>query len=222
MGRKRPSLRNYLTEGDDARDLDILDVPPPVELPSEDMTETLLESCPSESLSSSEWAVAVRCVLLKFEEREPTVDLLTGLFRSDDRKSVLSSVEVLIDRNVFSLEDGVLTVTDPSLWLACDSGESNEIPEEDDRIDVDPMNMLKEEDRSLWAPMLRSLEPLPLVLSEMKKRFDEADPVVTQFFVLRKVEERLVPVTRASQIRPPIKAMLIWSEGEGADFYLDF
>ncbi|MEA3284343.1 MAG: hypothetical protein U9Q00_05110 [Synergistota bacterium] len=182
------------------------------------MTETLLESCPSESLSSSEWAVAVRCVLLKFEEREPTVDLLTGLFRSDDRKSVLSSVEALIDRNVLSVEDGLLNVADTALWLACDGKESDE----DGRIDVHPMDMLNEEDRSLWGPMLRSVVPLPLVLSEVKKRFDETDPVVTQFFVLRKVDERLVPVTRASQIRAPIKAMLIWSEGEGADFYLEF
>ncbi|MCF4151388.1 hypothetical protein L2W58_06190 [Dethiosulfovibrio sp. F2B] len=222
MGRKRPSLRNYLTEGDDARDLDILDAPPYIDSLSEEMAGSLLESCPSEPLTSSEWAVAARCALLNSKGTKPSVELLAGMFRSDDRDSILSSVEALTDRNVLSLEDGVLTVTDPSLWLACDSGESDEIPEEDDRIDVDPMDMLKEEDRSLWAPMLRSVEPLPLVLSEIKKRFDEADPVVTQFFVLRKVEESLVPVTRSSQIRPPIKAMLIWSEGEGADFYLEF
>ncbi|WP_156775101.1 hypothetical protein [Dethiosulfovibrio peptidovorans] len=186
------------------------------------MTETLLELCPSKRLSSSEWAVVVRCALLKFEEREPTVDLLTGLFRSDDRESVLSSVEALIDRNVLSLEEGVLSVADTSLWLACDGGESKGTSEEGGRVNIDPMDILNEGDRSLWAPMLRAVLPLPLVLSEVKKRFDEADPVLTQFFVLRKVEERLVPVTRASQIRPPIKAMLIWSEGEGADFYLDF
>ena len=92
MARKRPSLRNYLIEGDQVRDIQPVIEAPIAELPVQSFAEEILSSFPTESLDFSLWGLVVASHMIALKEGSITLSVLKESFPSikdDDFNAVL-------------------------------------------------------------------------------------------------------------------------------------
>lgn len=217
MARKRPSLRNYLIDGDQARDvLPVIDPPPSQDGTSQvDFADCIFAACPIGKLDPSTWAVAVTSHLMELKQEVPSLSVLRGAFPMPKDEEMDSILEKAVSLNVIFLDsDGVVHLNSPSSWGSiCDPVRS---------WSDDLAAMMVEDDKNMWIPLLSQSSLAPLVLDTIKRSFDRADTVSNQFFMMRRAGEALLPITRQSQIRLPLVAVIKWSEkGDSTVFFGD-
>lgn len=217
MARKRPSLRNYLIDGDQARDvLPVIDPPSSSEDISRSIfAEDVLSVCPTEQLDPSVWAIAVAVHLMELKQNYLSLPDLTRLFPMVKEEEINSILERAVSLNVLSLDDEKeIHLNSSSSWSSmCDQA-----PSWTDDLSA----MMVDEDRNMWLNLLSQSSLAPLDLDGIRVSFDCADQVSDQFFMMRKAGEALLPITRQSQIRLPLVAVIRWSEtGESTVFFGD-
>lgn len=203
MAKKRPSLRNYLVEGDQARDIQPIEEPTPVE-PLLSVSE-ILGLCPTSSLDLPLWAMAVASLLFGIEEGSCDLPRLEKAFSSVSHEALSETMDRALSSQILKVgDDGVISLNSPSCWVSLEDSSpswSDELVE----------NMVTE-DREIWFSLISGASLVPLSLDSIKDVFEGADRVSDQFFMMRKAGDRLIPVTRQSQIRLPLEAVLKWSE----------
>ncbi|SMG46080.1 hypothetical protein [Dethiosulfovibrio salsuginis] len=215
MARKRPSLRNYLIEGDQVRDIQPVIEAPAAELPVQSFAEEMLSSFPTESLDFSLWGLVVASHLMVLKEGRITLSVLKEGFPSikdDDFNAVLDRA---LSSQLISLgEDGIIRINPVSRWDIAGS----------DGVDIewvdDLVSMMTENDRDMWLSLLSDASLKPLSLDEVKDLFEKSDLQSDQFFMMRRRGDSLLPITRSSQIRLPLESVIMWSEkGDSIVFF---
>ena len=217
MARKRPSLRNYLIDGDQVRDvLPIIDPPPNSdEVSISAFVEGVLSACPLGRLDPSTWAVAVAARLMELKDKPLSLFDLKGAFQATQDDEIVSVLERAVSLKILSLgDDGEVNLNSPSSW-------SLELKPASSWID-DLAAIMVEDDKNMWLPLLSQSSLASLDIDSVKTSFNSADPVSDQFFMMRKAGEALLPITRQSQIRLPLVAVIKWSEkGNSTVFFGD-
>ncbi len=217
MARKRPSLRNYLIDGDQVRDvLPIIEPPPASDKVSiSAFVEEILSACPLGRLDPSTWAVAVAAHLMELKEKPLSLPDLSGIFQTAQEDEMISVLERAVSFKVLSLGgDGEAHLNSPSSW-SFDAKPASSWTD-------DLAAIMVEDDKNMWLPLLSQSSLASLDIDAVKTSFNSADPVSDQFFMMRKAGEPLLPITRQSQIRLPLLVVIRWSEkGDSAVFFGD-
>lgn len=216
MARKRPSLRNYLVEGDLVREMEPVIAPPPLDIPDASLAGDILSSFPTEPLNLSLWGMVVSSHLIKLREGSVTIPVLKSAFPSVDEDEFTSTLNRAVAYGALALEDEAIDVNPVSQWAIPEP-----VSEDSPDLWLDSLvDMMTENDRAMWVPLLSKASLQPLSLDGVKDFFDKADSVSDQFFMMRKSGDGLLPITRSSQIRLPLEAVIMWSEkGDSVVFF---
>lgn len=215
MARKRPSLRNYLIEGDQVRDIQpVIEAPAP-ELPIQSFAEEILSSFPTDSLDFSLWGLVVVSHMIALKDGSVTLSNLKDAFPSIKDDTFNAVLDRSLSSKLISLgEEGIIDINPVSQWdVVCSDGFDIEW------ID-DLVSMMTENDRDMWLTMLPNASVMPLSLDNIRALFEKSDLQSDQFFMMRRPGDSLLPVTRSSQIRLPLESVIMWSEkGDSIVFF---
>lgn len=210
MGRKRPSLRNYLVEGDQVREICTPENPPLADVSFSSQVESLLTLCPTETLDIAMWGTAMACLLLGYKDGDGGAEeaALAEAFPLESGVDLKKRLDRMVEIGVLERVGEKLGVTPPSRW--------NSISWVDDL-----MERLSPGDREMWRPVVSVAKLAPLSLDRLKEVFDASDLSSDQFFIMRKKGDPLLPATRPSQIRMPLETVILWSEKGDSTVFFD-
>ncbi|PIE54568.1 MAG: hypothetical protein CSA35_05180 [Dethiosulfovibrio peptidovorans] len=224
MAKKRPSLRKYLTEGDDVRGMAVPVSSPPEVTLREDLVRELLSVCPPQGLRLQEWGIVVAISLLRWRGEKTSLKNLSEFFSDDPTEALNSLVDDLRFLEVLQVRGENVTVGAPSSWnLSRRAAETKnererklspfqEPPPSQAENDMSLVDLLSNDDRMLWSDLLKTADVFPLSIDKLRREFDAIEVTTTQLYGMRRDGESLRPIIRASQIRHPLVMALFWSE----------
>lgn len=211
MPKKRPSLRNYLIQGDQVREMDTPKTPPLPETDSldgeSDLKKRLLSLCPPDKLDLRSWALAVFCLLSQGDSGFD-MSLFPEAFKKEAPDQVSKILEEMINSGVFRENGGLLTLAPSKDW-----GENS--------WEGIFLECLLEKDREMWKDVIQGARREAFNLDEIKNAFLKSDKDSDQFYLLRKKGAPLLPCARESQFRMPLLSVVMWSERGDSRVFFD-
>lgn len=201
MAKKRPSLRNYLVQGDQVRDINTPENPPLPDASLPGRACELLSLCPTETLDMATWGTALACLLLGEGDDGARRSGLAEAFPREPSADLERRLDRMVELGILKQSGEKLTLVPPDLWKSPSSDWTDGF-----------LDSLSPEDRDMWHPVLPGAKLEPLSLDKVKEAFETSDSSSDQFFLMRKIGQPLVPATRSSQIRTPLEAVILWSE----------